>query len=307
MTAYVTGTATNYLDLLNKLRNFLTSNVTLVAAGEQWAQIAGNTGALVVGDQIVLQGPGTGGTDEVLVGIETSVSVPSDYYNIRFSGFTIWNPASAYRDQVNSTHDYTINLWDQPMKYWFVANGRRFMGVVQVSTVYMSFYCGFILPYVLPSLWPYPLFIGASSRQPTWRYSLVDPNMSAFFDPGETVAGLIFPDVIWRGIVNRYNSGGGGADGSNRQAYNVDPWRWDLTPIRENLDGSYNLDIAVINCDLSSGASYDAQLGILEGVFRVSGFGNSPESIVQEGGVDHIVIPNVFRNTWADFAALALE
>lgn len=305
MTAFVTGTATNFLDLYNILRNFLTTNATLVTAGEQWTQISGNMGVLVDGDQIVLKGPGMAGVDEVIVGIQTYSSVPSDYYNLSFAGFTIWNPATAYASQVNSTHDYMIHLWDQPMKYWFSANGRRFMGGVQVSTVYMPFYCGLILPYVLPSLWPYPLFIGAASRTTTWRYSQVNPNMSAFFDPGQTCAALLFPDVLWRGVVNR--SVATGTTETTESAINVDPWRWDTTPIRENLDGSYNLEPAVINCDAGFSAPYDAQLGVLEGVYRVSGYGNSPESIVQYGGIDHIVLPNIYRNTWADFAALALE
>ena len=173
-----TGTATNLLDLYNKLRDFLTTNADLVLAGEEWTQIAGNTGTLVLADEIVLQGPGTAGADEVLVGMETSYSVASDYYNMSFSGFTIWNPSTAFASQVNSTHSYTINLWDDPMPYWFVANGRRFIVVVRVAGVYMSAYCGLILPYVLPTLWPYPLFIGAASRQ---------PNLAS---PGSQSAGL---------------------------------------------------------------------------------------------------------------------
>ena len=34
--AYVTGTATNCVDLINKLEDFLTTNPALVAANQQW-------------------------------------------------------------------------------------------------------------------------------------------------------------------------------------------------------------------------------------------------------------------------------
>lgn len=296
-----TGTATNYLDLLNKLRDFLTTDAALVLAGEEWTQISGNVGTLTATDEIVLQGPGTSGTDEILVGIRSSVSVGSDYYNMRFSAFTIWNPAVAFASQVNSTHDYCINLWDDPMPYWFVANGRRFIVVVRAAGVYMSAYCGFILPYVLPSLWPYPMYVGASSRQITWRYSQVHPNMSAFFDPGETCSALLLPDVLWYGVVNRYDEGGGSE--GQRNNMNTHPYRWDTTPIRDNVDGSYNLEQVSLLCS----SPYLAQLGALQGVFRTSGFGNTAENIITQGGVDHVVVPNVYRTEWNDFAAIRLE
>lgn len=294
------GTATNINDLFNKLRNFLVADATLVSAGENWTQISGNTGTLIDTDEVVLQGPGTAGTDEILVGIRTSISVPGDYYNLRFAGFTAWNPSNPFASQVNAVYDYTINCWNQPMPYWFIANGRRFMGVVRVESVYMSFYCGFVLPYVLPNLWPYPLFIGASSRQPTWRYSVVHTNMSTFFDPGETTAGMMFPDVLWYGVVNRAFVGSTEIQRSDR---NVNPWRWDTTPVRENIDGSYNLEPAVVVANVP----YQAQMGALQGVYRVSGFANSAESIITQGGVDHLVIPNIYRLGWQDYAAFALE
>ena len=37
------------------------------------------------------------------------------------------------------------------MPYWFIANGRRFIVIVRVSSVYQSAYAGFILPYHLPN------------------------------------------------------------------------------------------------------------------------------------------------------------
>lgn len=299
--AVSTGTATDFLDLYNKLRDFLVSGMTPI--GERWTQISGTTGVLTDTSEIVLQGPGTAGADEILVGMKPSISVGGDYYNLCFSGFTTWNPGNTFAGQVNSTHDHTINLWNQPMPYWFVANGRRFIVVVRVASVYMSAYCGFILPYVLPNLWPYPLFIGASSRQPTWRYSVATPNMSSFFDPGEANAALLFPDVIWRGVVNRYDNNSGNVYGGTRQAVNTHPWRFDSAPIRDNIDGSYNLEQGSIICS----DPYAAQLGAMQGVFRVSGFSNAAENIVTHNAVNHLVVPNVMRVSWDDFAAIALE
>ena len=301
--AFASGTATDILDLYNKLRDFLVADATLVAAGQNWAQISGTTGPLSDTSEIVLRGPGTSGADEILVGIKTSISVSNDYYNLVFAGFTIWTPGTPYESQVGSAHGYTLHGWNQPMQYWFVANGRRFIVVVRVGSFYMSAYCGFILPYVLPTLWPYPLYVAACSRQPTWRYSVSSANMSTFFDPGETTAGLMFPDVTWKNVANRYISSTQTVYGDPKSEVNTHPWRFDNTPIRENLDGSYNLEQGSIIC----ATPYAAQMGALQGVYRVSGFANSAENIITYGGVNHLVVPNVMRTSWDDFAAIALE
>lgn len=296
-----TGTATDWLDLYTKLRDFLTTDATLTGAGENWTQIAGNGGVLVDGDEIVLQGPGSSGSDEILVGIKTYSSVASDYYNLALYGLTAWNPGQGgIVDQVNRSAPAMIHLWDQTLDYWFIANGRRFIVIARVSTVYQCGYAGFILPYVLPTLWPYPLFVGGCSGITNWRWSEATPEMAAFFDPGEGCAQLLFPDVIWRNVANFQDSGG---SQNPLEDVNTHPYRWDEEQLRDNLDGTYTLEPV----SLTSQVPYPAQLGKLQGVFRVSGFGNAAENIVTESTVDHLVINSVFRTTWKDYAAFALE
>jgi hypothetical protein len=46
--------------------------------------------------------------------------------------------------------------------------------------------------------------------------------------------------------------------------------------------------------------------GELDGVYQVSGFGNSSEDIVTAGGVDHLVVQDVYRNGVRDFVAVKL-
>ena len=47
-------------------------------------------------------------------------------------------------------------------------------------------------------------------------------------------------------------------------------------------------------------------IGELEGCYALSGAGVATEDIVQIGGVDHLVVPNVFRTTRYDFFAVRL-
>lgn len=306
--AYETGTATNFADLYNKLRDFLTTNTDLVTAGQEWLQIAGSVGTLTDADEIVLQGPGLSGTDEILVGLKPFTSVASDYYNFAMYGLTSFNEdLGGITSQIGVTRPGVVHCWDDPMDYWFIANGRRFIVVARVASVYQSGYAGFILPYTLPTLWPYPHFIGGVSQLTTSRYSSTGERFRAFFHPGEYTARLCFPDLRWLEVWNSYDNNTSIGDGSGNNfgdyARTVRPFRDDYTPIRDNLDGSYSLSPAVIVCD----EPYEAQLGHLEGVYRVSGFSNSAENIVEIGGVDHLVVPNVYRSDWSNFAAIALE
>lgn len=291
------GTATDWLDLYSKLRDFLTTDTTLVADSQNWTQIAGSEDPLTDSDEIVLQGPGTAGTDEILVGIKPYFSVGLDYYNLALVGMTIYNPAFAILDQVNNGSTRMLHLWNLPIDYWFIANGRRFIVIARVSNVYQVAYGGFLLPYVRPSLWPYPMFVGGCSGATTARWSEQSEDVGAFFNAAGNSSTLLFPDVLWRTVRNRaINNSGEGSIVAN-------PYYHDTTQVRENLDGSYTLDPVVIAC----GSPYDAQLGRLEGVYRVSGFGNTAENTITIGDTTYLVVPDTFRNTWADYAAFALE
>ena len=302
--AFSTGTATNFADFYTKLRDFLTTGI---GGAQNWTQIAGPVGALGQDtdvDQIVVSGPGTAGTDEILFGLRPQVNVGTDVFNLEIRGLTVWQPAAGnISQQVNPSRATVLHLWNQPMQYWFVGNGRRFIVVVRVSTVYQPAYCGFLLPYVLPSQWPYPMFAGAASGDITWRWSQVDANHSGFFDPGLNACQILLPDVVWYDVENKDNVGGGTTDSYNQNNLITHPYRYDRIPVRENLDGTYHLEpVSVI-----SRVPYQAQLARFQGVFRVSGFGNSAESIVQFGGVDHLVVPSTFRTQWDDYCAIALE
>lgn len=306
--AYATGTATNFADLYNKLRDFLTTDTALVTAGQEWTQIAGPTGTLTSADEIILQGPGTSGTDEILVGIKPVTSVASDYYNLEMFGLVSYNPAlGGIQSQVGESLGRTLLAWNSPMTYWFVANGRRFIVVIKVATTYHMAYCGFILPYMIPTLWPYPLYIAGSSGNNTFRYSQVSESVRNPFAPGDFTACLCMPDGRFFEVWNSYASPGGTGDGSGSSwqdfARGVAPWLTDATSLRQMLDGGYALQQA----EIVATNPHTAQYGALEGVFRVSGFSNASENIVTVGGVDHLVIQNVYRTDAGNFAAIRLE
>lgn len=312
--AWTSGTATSFTDFYAKLRDFLTTNAALIAAGQNWSVLSGPaSGALTFTDELLLQAPGNSGTDEILVGLHPSVSVPSDYYNMGISGYSSFNPGIPLVDQPNRLAPRYIHLWDGAMPYWFVANGRRFIIVVRVTTVYQPAYAGFILPYHLPTTWAYPVFVGGCSRTSTWRYSVVnDGRHSAFFAPGGDNAvppavnncssAIRLPDGQWLGLANKWQSSTEADVTSNV----IGPWASVLRPtasLREGLDGQYGLQPS----EIAINAPYPANLGALEGVWYVPGFGTASENTITVDGVTYLIVQNTYRTSNNEYAAIALE
>ena len=302
--AAVSGTATNFADLYNKLRNFLTSNATLVGLGQNWTQIAGPGGTLTAADPIVLKGPGLAGDDEVLVCMYPYADGVAQTYNLSVMGYVSYNPALDFLAQVNSSTRSTLPLWNGAIDYWFIANGRRFMVVARVSTYWMSMYAGLLLPNVLPDAWPYPLYVGGSnaggSTGHTQNWQTTGQSIRSFWNGFTGCGKVLLPDVLWYDTNNWASSSG---DGSLTTGVNINPFRWDYAELIANLDGSMPLEQAVI----VSNSPYEAQLARFEGVFRAPALGNAAGNIIQVGGVDHIVAQNVYRTAKYDYAAFALQ
>jgi hypothetical protein len=71
--------------------------------------------------------------------------------------------------------------------------------------------------------------------------------------------------------------------------------------LRPNIDGGYPLFPVVL---------FDATpniYGELDGVFSTTGFSQGSENTITVGGIPHLVVQNVFRNTKADFFAVRLS
>jgi hypothetical protein len=292
--AFTSGTATNHLDFVGKLRDFLKGT-------PGWVQLAGpTTGTPAESDEIVLKGPGSSGTDEIIVALTFAVNAGTDVYNVALWGLVTYNPSQTVAAQVNSSGARYLHLWNAATPYWFVANGRRFVVVAKVSTVYQSGYAGFLLPYHLPTTWAYPMFVGGCSNDATRRWSSVSGNHGAFFDPGEGAARLCFPDTAWRNVTNTYDIG----SESYRQANVVSPWHvFFYSGYREAIDGDYVIEPGVVSVT----DPFSAVMGAFEGVFFIPGFGNSSESIKTIGGVDYLVVQNVYRTTNGEYACIRLD
>ncbi|EOV0944312.1 hypothetical protein ACOLUN_006338, partial [Pseudomonas aeruginosa] len=142
------GTAADHADLVERLVQFLTAHPTLVAAGQAYEKVFDNTipasGTAIAIRQVTLRAPGLGGEDSIFMGVQSYGDTALDYYNVRLMGGTAFNPGALppggdfWTAFVNYSPRVQLLAWNQPMPYWFFANGRRFWTVVKVSTIYES-------------------------------------------------------------------------------------------------------------------------------------------------------------------------
>lgn len=234
--AFEQGTATDHVDLYNKLYTFVTSHPDLVAANQQWERVTtvgsappfawGVTTAPDAGDgsvddggfpaDLMLKGRGLAGQDEVFVALRLVTRSGTQRAGFYVRGyFGVDESVNGFNGHINPSLAVGVPLWfNQAMSYWFVANGRRFGGVVNAGGVYMSFYAGLYLPYATPAGNPYPLAIGGNMRgdrtfDDTW-VSSTGNYFGSFVDPwsgsSSTLSGsslqVVGPEGGWNIFCN---------------------------------------------------------------------------------------------------------
>jgi hypothetical protein len=321
--AWTSGTSTNASDLFNKLITFLTTNASLVAAGEAWTLLRRDTfTADTKRDLAELRGPGSSAGDAIYVQISLLADAAAPAYSIRVLGSQSWlsstpiiNPESQPGSIQSGAGSLGIlprmPIFNSAISYWFIANGRRFMVVAKSSAYWGSLYAGFLMPYATPSQYPYPLFIGANtSRGDNYQSADLDIAGSALWrNDGEFSAfgaGLLQPSGGWIG-TNRFDS-----------TYTGRTWPWAMSLEARKISlGRFELGALT---QLPSGESpllpailYNAAStmpftiwGELQGVYAVPGFGVAAGDTVTASGKSHLVVQAASSTNAARFAAFEL-
>jgi len=291
---------------------------------EKWTVKSWNTDWDGNGEyELILMAPGTSGTDEIYVGIQTYKDVGDDYYNWRLQGYTGYSSQASFHTQPGAIPDSSsdripsVLLWDSELDYWLVANGRRYVLVVKVSTVYEFAYQGFLLPYGLPNQIPYPIAVGGTSpAQYSYqkRWSSIDDKHAAFWDGrgGPSHATLKILHGSWHGVNNRSSDEyyGDDVNGINVWPYMHSDYRYSdyygnhwFDLLQMNIDGSYPLFPLVVCGDEPNKNFY----GEIQGLFALPGEQLASEDKITISGTDYIVFGNCFRTGTNDYVALKLE
>lgn len=253
--------------------------------------------------EVILKGPGLSASEEIYIALSTLSSAQQDLYNVTMHYATGYDPTKATVNQpgtLGALRGVVATMWDQSIKYWFVANGRRFIVIAKISTTYASMYGGFILPYALPSEMPYPIAVGANCAINA-RWSIQTADNSSFWNPAGAGS-----DSGPTGLVLRRT------DGAEDWAKNISqstlgsawtyPYRYGAS-YRTSPDNSYALQPVVVYSSLGGGNVY----GELQGVYSVSGFSNASENTQVIAGKTYLVVQSAYRTTTTDYAAILLE
>lgn len=302
--AYETGTATDHIDLMNKI-------IAFAVSGGGWT----NLGPAAAGqaDGTWLRGPGLSGTENIYAGIKSYSDVNNDTYGLWIRAAQGFLSASAWGGQPGVSPECYSAAWATSMPYWIVANGQRVIAVWKVSTTYHALHFGKIFPYATPSEYGYPFYIGAEDVA-VRRWSYQSHNWRHFVDPGGSgTAYLCFPDGAWQAFRNTYDSGGGEGFDNGIPRY-VWPYMGALDQagggdtvniiraMRENIDGSYVLLPLVLHSNAPSRAIW----GEIDGAYYVSGAENAAENVITISGQDYLVVQNIYRTSRHHYWALKL-
>lgn len=311
--AMVSGTATDYLDLLDQVRSYITSSGFLATQAwtvKRWQNSGSDSGAE---NELILLGSGLSGGDEIYVGVSGYYSVGGDYYNWRLNAFTGFDAGRDFDSQLGailSTYGGgpVVPMWNSSMTYWLVANGRRIILVTKVSGRYEAMYLGFILPYATPTQFPYPVLVGGSLAVYTANRWSEDSNLHRHFvDPitgaltGYSPARLRKPDGTWGRIINYQDTNVPLKTWPYNAAASYSPLR-----VATTLSGDYTLFPILIYEGATGGSTYNVY-GELDGCYWVTGWNNAAENVITISGDNYLVVQNVYRTGLSDYWALKLS
>ncbi len=328
--AFETGTAATRQEFRTKLIEFLTENADLVAADQAWTVAWEPPNGSEDMDDIVLKGPGLAGQDNVYVALRMAEDIPQDAYWMDFRGCAgVIGSAVRYNEHVNpQPFPSRLFLDTAPMTYWFIANGRRFIIVLKISTIFQCVYAGLFLPYGTPISYPYPLFVGAAASEwrghsdsaRNWRSTAAGFanwwngywSNGGFDQP--PAAYLMSPAGEWLSVAGEgsiANLSFGPQDtsrdgyfigrGENQNQYPDEQF------VNARARAAYGGQFTMMPLQLFMANPTKQTYGIMDGVNKCQGQDNASENIITLDSVDYLVVQNTFRTAIDQYVAVALE
>ena len=272
----------------------------------------------------IFQAPGNDGTSQIFVGVLPLENAAASWYNWRVNGFTAFDASSEFYSQPGSISNVDpygpmVPLSNTAIGYWFIANGRRVMGVMKVGANYECFYLGLIAPYMSPGQWPLPILVGGSlwfEDEPVFSSALYQSGTSharhtSFvlpFTPQYVAGGIALqssarirkPDGVWRGFVARSDT----YDVPNDPTIKGRVWPYynGFRNLKPDMDGTYPL-FSVIYLD----EAVDNLWGQPDGIRAVPGTSLAPEAALTNGIENWVAFPDVNRSTAGDFFAMRMD
>lgn len=245
--------------------------------------------------ELILQGAGLSGTEQIFIGFRAYQDQTSDYYNLTVAAFTGYVAANAFAAQPGYI-ERGCCAHNQRIDYWLAVNAQRVLLGMKIGApaVYETVYVGKFFPYATPSQYPYPMVLCGTltSATPATRYS--DTSAShATGARGGTSAGYL-RDVM-----------------GNWVTFSCLPWTADYnnaSTIRRDTGGYYSALKAVLFTGAANNPGGTGNVwGELDGIRYVSGFNNVSENTASIGGITNVLLGDVFRTGIGDYFLLEMN
>lgn len=276
-----------YVDNTSQLAHYaMLATIKTFSEANGWEVLRYSTSG--TNHELILQGAGLSGIEEIFVGFRTYHDVGADYYNLLAGVFTGYAPLLTFDGQPGARLS-GVPCHNQRVDYWLTLNAQRIALAMKVGTpVYQHAYVGKMLPYARPSQYPYPVVCAGA---------LVGAAATRFSDTGHS--------SYYRGVAEnlglRTNGGWitpttypwsdtqiAGAGTSNTQR------------TMRDTNGVY-LPMPVELCDASN------IYGALDGVLFISGFDNVVENTLTLDGDTWVVFQDVWRTAHNAYYALRMD
>lgn len=235
--------------------------------------------------ELILMGEGLTGAEEIYVGLRTYQSAGADYYNLLAGVFTGYVAENSFDTQPGAILS-GVPAHNQRIDYWLTVNAQRIACAMKVGTpVYESFYLGKFNPYARPSQFPYPVVCGGMlSGAAATRFS--DTSHAMPYNGNRANMRMRDPSGTWEQVYCYPYSNAvlAGATAALRDTGDY----YHLMPV-ELYKPSTNI------------------YGALDGIYYVSGFNMTTESVITIDTVDYVVIQDVYRTGFNDFNAIRMD
>lgn len=313
---FITGTAAGYIDLLEKVRNYLVNT-----AG--WTQLEyDGTPSPSPGDdtdivQLSLRAPGAITGQEYFINFKTEFDLSDGSYGWRMSAATDYEAAVDDITQQMASPFVYFNTWQNTITYWLYANERRFILVAKCNTSYISMYAGLFLPFALPTEYLKPFMLIGNSNQ-LEPYNTNNAGNQFIANPGfGSCYVLNLNGDDWMQFNNGARSAGQDVniatetDGviwphrslsqlGTGNSFNDDDWNhYGFFRVRPNLQGESPQFLCQVMSSLEN-----HMMGTLDGVYATAGFGRTSEQELTLGPRSYRVFQNIFRTTPRDFMSV---
>ena len=314
--AFTTGSATDYHDLLNKLRLWLTGT-----AG--WTQMLWTApGSMTANAVLAVRAPGGGAGRRPVCWFSSFSSAVAPYYTWQIRVAGEYDAVAPITGQPEVSPPTYLSLMNTAITYWFYANDRRVIIVAKIGTAYVSAYAGFFLPFALPNEWERPFYVSANSPTVSMPPSSSLVENSFIADPGYLTSYFITRDHIWREVGNRVTGAGSDGGGYAATTGRACLWPKKVSPgsgYVAGSGGSVNLnmftnlrpnnigEMPMFQChihDQEANSLFGAVYGALDGVFAIPGSGRVTEQQITQGAQNFRVFQNVTRSSLNHFMAI---